>query len=170
VIGRVPQLTVEPLALTKSSAGKKNASPFLVAQVSITMMLSASDKSLPVKLVTSHCCPLTQVLCTSVPFCVLRVMKSRGPRTTTSVTSITKSSCNAHEKAFVDVLADALAKELAQASPSVEHQHNRYDPPAAVTSVVPQLTVAPFAETTVALPTSAKPLTCPITPQVSRTM
>jgi hypothetical protein len=113
-------------------------------------------------------------------------MKSCGPRTTTSVTSITKSSCKAHENAFVEPLIDTLvealtdtlvealtdtvAKELAQDSPAVEHQHNRYAPPAAVTTVVPQLTVAPFAETTVALPTSANPLTCPITPQVSRTM
>jgi uncharacterized protein YggE len=94
------------------------------------------------------------------------------------VTSITKSPCNAHEKAlvdafadaFADAIADAFARELAQASPSVEHQHSRYEPPAAVTNVVPQLTVAPFAETTVALPTSAKPLTCPVTPHVSRTM
>jgi hypothetical protein len=70
----------------------------------------------------------------------------------------------------VDVLSDAFAKESAQASPSVEHQHNRYEPPPAVTTVAPQLTVAPFAETTVALPTSAKPLTCPVTPHVSRIM
>jgi hypothetical protein len=52
-------------------------------------------------------------------------MKSCGPRTTTSVTSITKSSCNAHEKALVEALAEELAKELALVSPSVEHQHSR---------------------------------------------